>query len=375
MRRTVRALTLMLAAAALLLTPTTARENGWLKLSGSALGMGTEPRQAPAPPAHSAAESPARPAPDAVGNASGGRVPAEEPGPDRNQTRSPDAPEEAEPVLVQPPDAKTANAGRPVVQGSPKPRREAEETEKSGENPEPAKEDAAARPWRAGETAAEKARQAGAARPQAPPAADGQGGRQADAPAPKVIRLFGTVAFRGNFNALPKWKRVLSKAEEQVRALGSCTSGKGCPPGATSWQRIMAQARGLDPMEQLRTVNTFFNKWPYRLDQDVYGTSDWWATPQEFLKLSGDCEDFAITKYYALRELGHSPDNLRIVVLQDRIRGIAHAILTVILDGDAYVLDNVTSVVFSHSKYSHYVPYYSLNENYRWSHIPVDKKP
>jgi predicted transglutaminase-like cysteine proteinase len=118
-----------------------------------------------------------------------------------------------------------------------------------------------------------------------------------------------------------------------------------------------------------------FNKWPYRLDQDAYGTSDWWATPQEFLKISGDCEDFAITKYFALRELGFAADDLRIVILKDRIRGIAHAVLAVFLQGDAYVLDNVSSAIFSHTRLKHYVPYYSLNERHRWSHIPVDKQP
>lgn len=230
-----------------------------------------------------------------------------------------------------------------------------------------------AKPWRAqgttrtetpGPSGQDAQAGAAAARPQGQEQAKGQ-----------TIRLFQTAAFRGNFNALPKWKRVLSKAESEVRVLGSCGGGSGCPPGATSWQRIMAQARDLPPMEKLKTVNSFFNKWPYRLDLDAYGTSDWWATPQEFLKISGDCEDFAITKYFALRELGVSPDDMRIVVLKDRIRGIAHAILVVFLQGDALVLDNVTSVVFSHDKYKHYAPYYSLNEKYRWSHIPLDKQP
>jgi len=188
------------------------------------------------------------------------------------------------------------------------------------------------------------------------------------------VRLFQTAAFKGSFDALPKWKRVLSKAREQVRVLGSC-QGQGCPAGTASWQRIMGQARGKEPMEQLKLVNDFFNKWPYRLDIDAYGTSDWWATPQEFLKISGDCEDYAITKYFALRELGFPADDLRVVILKDQIRGIAHAILAVFLHGDAYVLDNVSSMVFTHGKYKHYVPYYSLNEHHRWSHIPVGKQP
>ena len=189
------------------------------------------------------------------------------------------------------------------------------------------------------------------------------------------VRLFQSVAFRGNFNALPKWKRVLSKAPEQVRALNTCVSDKGCPPGSASWQRVIKQAKGQAPMEQLRLVNSFFNKWPYRLDQDAYGTSDWWATPHEFLKISGDCEDYAIIKYFALRELGYSQEELRIVVVKDRIRGIAHAILAVFLQGEAYVLDNVSNSIFPHTKFKHYTPQYSLNEKYRWSHIPATKQP
>ena len=185
------------------------------------------------------------------------------------------------------------------------------------------------------------------------------------------LRLFQSAAFRGNFNALPKWKRILSKVKGQIQTLGSCTSAKTCPPGATSWQRIMKQARGKERMEQLKMINSFFNKWPYRLDQDAYGASDWWATPQEFLKISGDCEDYAIIKYFALRELGFSQDELRIVVLKDRIRGIAHAVLAVFTHGDAYILNNISDAIFTHDKYRHYVPQYSLNEEHRWSHIPV----
>ncbi len=189
------------------------------------------------------------------------------------------------------------------------------------------------------------------------------------------LRLFQSAAFRGNFNALPKWKRVLAKAQEQIRTLNTCGAGANCPPGATSWQRVMKQAKGQDPMAQLRMVTVFFNKWPYRLDQDAYGTSDWWATPQEFLKISGDCEDYAIIKYFALRELGFSQDDLRIVVVKDRIRGIGHAVLAVFLQSDAFVLDNNSDAIFSHGKYKHYIPQYSLNEKYRWSHIPLAKQP
>lgn len=193
----------------------------------------------------------------------------------------------------------------------------------------------------------------------------GQAGKNQD------IKLLRSAAFRGSFAALPQWKRVLSRAEGQVRTLNDCTSG--CPAGASSWKKILRDARGLEPMEQLKLVNAFFNKWPYGLDIDIYGVSDWWATPQEFLKLSGDCEDYAIIKYFALRQLGFAAKDLRIVALKDRIRGLGHAVLAVFMDEDAYILDNLSNLVISHTRYTHYVPRYSVNEEYRWVHIPVAK--
>ena len=349
-------LSLLLAAAILLAGPV--QEMGWLHLGGRAEGMGNQPGSPPGQAANrTEALRPARNATavavlpesnegdEATGNREEkGSVQSTRPDPQENSglsvAEAGDKPWRARPEPVrQAENHKNANAGRSLQPDTREGRRETEETKDT---------------------------------PSTGPA--GSSGRTTAQKAP--IRLFGTVAFRGNFNALPKWKRVLAKAERQVHALNTCTAGqKGCPPGAASWQRIIRQARGLPVLERLKTVNAFFNKWPYRLDQDAYGTSDWWATPQEFLKLSGDCEDFAITKYYALRELGFSAEDMRIVVLQDRIRGIAHAILAVFVDTEAYVLDNVSSVVFAHSKYRHYVPYYSLNEKYRWSHIPLDKKP
>jgi predicted transglutaminase-like cysteine proteinase len=234
-------------------------------------------------------------------------------------------------------------------------------------------------PWRQGSSsvAAPRPAQAAPARKPSQPvwrqgaesSPEDMGEENAQAGGPN--RLFQSKAFRGNFNALPKWKRVLSKVKAEIQELNSCTSAKTCPPGATSWKRIMEQAKGKQGLEQLKMVNSFFNKWPYRLDKDAYGTSDWWATPKEFLKISGDCEDYAIIKYFALRELGYAKDDLRIVVVKDRIRGIAHAVLAVFLQDSAHILNNISDAIYTDVKYRHYIPQYSLNEEHRWSHIPV----
>lgn len=182
--------------------------------------------------------------------------------------------------------------------------------------------------------------------------------------------LFRSHEFRSTLKALPNWTRVLGQAEAQAEAFSSCDADiTVCTAAALSWQRIIRQSAGLSAMEQIKSVNQYFNRWPYRLDIDVYGVSDYWATPEEFLKLSGDCEDYSITKYYALRKLGFAVDDMRIVLLRDNIRGVSHAILAVKLDDDSYVLDNMSDLVLSHLKYEHYVPQYSVNELYRWAHV------
>jgi predicted transglutaminase-like cysteine proteinase len=116
-------------------------------------------------------------------------------------------------------------------------------------------------------------------------------------------------------------------------------------------------------------VNRFFNQWPYRLDVEVYGTTDYWADPVEFMKLSGDCEDYSIVKFYALKELGFDARSLRIVVIKDEIRNIGHAVVAVYMDKTAYILDNLSDLVMDHDKYTHYTPQYSVNETYRWAHV------
>ncbi len=182
--------------------------------------------------------------------------------------------------------------------------------------------------------------------------------------------LFRSHEFRSTLKALPNWTRVMVSAESQTETFYACDASKeACSSAALSWQKIIRQSIGLSPMAQLKTVNSYFNRWPYQLDIDVYGVSDYWATPGEFLKLSGDCEDYSITKYYALRKLGFAIDDMRIVLLKDNIRNISHAILAVKLNGGTYVLDNMSDLVLSHLKYEHYVPQYSVNEFYRWAHV------
>ncbi|QJB57141.1 transglutaminase-like cysteine peptidase [Pseudodesulfovibrio sp. zrk46] len=189
---------------------------------------------------------------------------------------------------------------------------------------------------------------------------------------PKGPQLFGTLEFKGKIKKLPKWTAVLEKMKAWKGYFNSPAMAK--LPSKAGWNKLKSEAAGLDDIGKLKAVNKFFNQWPYRLDSGNYGKSDYWATPLEFLKKSGDCEDYSIAKFYALQELGFSGDNLRVVALKDKIRNIGHAVLAVFVGNEVYILDNQTNMVLPHTKYKHYVPQYSVNEKFRWMHVPKSKR-
>jgi len=134
-----------------------------------------------------------------------------------------------------------------------------------------------------------------------------------------------------------------------------------------AWLQARKTAAGLDRDGQLQAVNRFFNRWPYKTDRALYRTSEYWAAPDEFMTHSGDCEDYAIAKFFALRELGFANRALRIAVVYDNLRRIGHAVLAVYAEGDILILNNQTDTIASHTRYDNFVPWYLVNETTLWT--------
>lgn len=194
------------------------------------------------------------------------------------------------------------------------------------------------------------------------------------AAAPKnSIRLLNTVEFRGELKNMPKWQRVVT-AEQRSRTFDGDLSGLMRGNLHKQWLDLVNRAKNMSDLEKAKAVTVFFNRWPYKTDQMVYKVSDYWATPREFLVKSGDCEDYAITKFYALMKLGVDPEKMRIIALKDTIRNLAHAVMVIYTNNDAYILDNLTDMTLTHTRYTHYSPQYSVNEVYRWAHVRPKKK-
>ena len=133
-------------------------------------------------------------------------------------------------------------------------------------------------------------------------------------------------------------------------------------------QTIAAAVAGLSPLAQLYAVNARVNRVPRRDDWSNYGVADHWATPREFFRRGGDCEDFAIAKYAVLERLGWPPERLWIVVLRETVMSPVHAVLMVEHAGRLWTLDNLGDPPFEHGGLDYYRPAYSLNRFGQWSH-------
>jgi predicted transglutaminase-like cysteine proteinase len=167
-----------------------------------------------------------------------------------------------------------------------------------------------------------------------------------------------------------KWQEVRSQDHAAFFSYDCAALGfSGCDTEfSQSLRDVVTQAHGLSTLDQLAEVNTAVNDAiTYRDDSTVWQQLDYWATPSEIAELAwGDCEDYAITKYWMLKELGFDESQLQIVVLQDTRRRLFHAVLVVHTEHGAYVLDSTSDRLELDTDYAGYLPLMSFagSKNY-----------
>lgn len=180
--------------------------------------------------------------------------------------------------------------------------------------------------------------------------------------------LFGATSLRfTDLSTFEKWTDVLRRYPiQQEKESCKKTTPSVC---LDRFERIMQQESTTDKRRsQLVAVNTFVNQTPYESDLEKWKIPDYWATPIEFLGHSGDCEDFAIAKYFLLRKLGWTSDELRITAVINLNHGTGHAILIAYLGDTQWILDNEINEVVDSRKINRYRPLFSLNETAWWQY-------
>ncbi|HTJ97352.1 MAG TPA: transglutaminase-like cysteine peptidase [Rhodocyclaceae bacterium] len=168
------------------------------------------------------------------------------------------------------------------------------------------------------------------------------------------------------------------QALDTERLLANLTRmfGSAATRNFQDWQKLLDDSKTRSLQDNLRRTNEFFNRRiQFSDDQKVWGQSDYWATPMETLgKGAGDCEDFAIAKYFSLLNMGVPNEQLRLVYVKARIGGPestvqqAHMVLAWYANPDAepMVLDNLITDIRPASRRTDLQPIFSFNSQGIW---------
>jgi predicted transglutaminase-like cysteine proteinase len=141
-----------------------------------------------------------------------------------------------------------------------------------------------------------------------------------------------------------------------------------------SWRKVIEQAKYLSIEDKLKNVNQYFNLYSFQSDKQYQGLSDIWKTPEEFvMDGGGDCEDYAIAKYFTLLGLGIPMQRLRITYVKSLKLNQAHMVLAYYPtpNSEPYILDNLDSKIRKASVRKDLVPVYSFNTNEVWLARPM----
>jgi predicted transglutaminase-like cysteine proteinase len=152
--------------------------------------------------------------------------------------------------------------------------------------------------------------------------------------------------------------------------------GNGGFKSLLAWESMLVGARALPEEQRLKRVNEYLNRRiRFAEDTTVWGQLDYWATPMETLgREAGDCEDFAIAKYFTLREAGVPVERMRLTYVRARIGGMesklvqAHMVLAYYPTPDAepMILDNLITDIRPASRRRDLFPIFSFNTEGLW---------
>ncbi|MFG6468975.1 transglutaminase-like cysteine peptidase [Roseateles sp. BYS87W] len=166
---------------------------------------------------------------------------------------------------------------------------------------------------------------------------------------------------------------LAAAAYDAVRVMEAAAArGPKVVEQAQALVHLIERTSAQDEAVRLKEVNDFFNRrLAFKDDQVVWGVPDYWASPLESLeKRAGDCEDYAIAKYFSLAASGVPTARLRMVYVRARLQGqsLAHMVLAYYAQpaAEPLILDNLRAEVLPASQRPDLTPVFSFNTEGLW---------
>jgi len=131
-----------------------------------------------------------------------------------------------------------------------------------------------------------------------------------------------------------------------------------------------------DEATKLRAIQLFFNRRiRFATDEVAWGQLDYWASPLESLRRGmGDCEDYAIAKYFSLLAVGLPAQRLRLVYVRAQLDDgplQPHMVLAYYpaAGAEPLVLDNLQDEIVPASRRDDLRPVFSFNSEGLWQGV------
>ncbi len=174
---------------------------------------------------------------------------------------------------------------------------------------------------------------------------------------------FGLAASRHSGLAA-RWHRLQPVIRIEAKVLALCRAQPAtCTQAASRFMSIVDAARAHAGLARIGTINRAINLAIRPMSDEVqFGAADVWTTPlTTFASGAGDCEDYAIAKYVALRLAGMAARDLRLVILHNRLAHEDHAVTAVRLHGHWLILDNQRMALLADSEMRNMTPLMALD--------------
>ena len=166
-----------------------------------------------------------------------------------------------------------------------------------------------------------------------------------------------------------KWRKAQRDIKAEAPILARCwTAPSRCSRAAARFAVIVKGAAKRYGRARLEFVNQRVNAAiRYVSDRKQWHRSDVWSAPLDrrhrgsFDTGMGDCEDYAIAKYVALRYSGTPASYLRLLMVWDKSVRSYHAVLAARQQGQWLILDNRWRRLIPDNEAQFFTPLFALN--------------
>lgn len=161
------------------------------------------------------------------------------------------------------------------------------------------------------------------------------------------------------------FSKSITLTQKEYKEIKAMPNSKAITKRLAQYLRLKKKIKDFELIRKLSHVNSFYNRILPVDDNDKYNADDYWATPKEFLVQGrGDCEDYAIAKYFTLKEVGINPNNLFMAVVQVKGESSYHMVLLYFENKKdvPLVLDNLSFRVLPFEKRKKLEPKFIFNE-------------